>query len=155
MLGGMNAIPGDSAERLAAALFEEGYTCGQAVLAGHAARFGLERDDALRLACAFGGGVARTGGTCGAVNGALMAIGLAHGRTRVEDEAARDRTYDLSRAFLERFRAEHGALLCRELLGVDIGTEDGHRAAAEGGLFRSRCPGFVRGAARIVSTLIR
>jgi C_GCAxxG_C_C family probable redox protein len=151
----MDPTPDASAERLALALFEQGFTCGQAVLAAHARGLGLEREAALRVACAFGGGVARMGSTCGAVNGALMAIGLAHGRTRVEDEAARDRTYDVSRAFLDRFRAEHGALVCRELLGVDIGTAEGHRTAAEAGLFRSRCPAFVGGAARIVSTLIR
>jgi C_GCAxxG_C_C family probable redox protein len=145
----------DAPESLAAALFEQGFTCGQAVLAAHAARFGLERDAALRLACAFGGGVARTGGTCGAVNGALMVVGLADGRTRVEDEAARERTYEAARALLERFRAEHGSVTCRDLLGVDIGTADGHRAAAEAGLFRTRCPGFVRSAARIGGTLTR
>jgi C_GCAxxG_C_C family probable redox protein len=142
-----------SPEALAAALFEQGFSCGQAVLAGHAARFGLERDAALRVACAFGGGVARTGSTCGAVNGALMAIGLAEGRTRVEDEAARERTYDAARTLLERFGAEHGSVTCRDLLGVDIGTPEGSRAAAERGLFRTRCPGFVRSAARIVGTL--
>lgn len=154
MLGAMDRIPDTSAaEALAAALFEQGFTCGQAVLAAHAARLGLERDAALRAACAFGGGVARTGGTCGAVNGALVAIGLAHGRTRVEDLAAREKTYEATRAFLDRFRAEHGALACRDLLGVDIGTPEGHQAAQDAGLFRTRCPGFVRGAARLVGTL--
>jgi C_GCAxxG_C_C family probable redox protein len=142
-----------SPEALAAALFEQGFSCGQAVLAGHAARFGLERDAALRVACAFGGGVARTGATCGAVNGALMVIGLAEGRTRVEDGAALERTYGAARTFLERFRAEHGSLTCRDLLGVDISTAEGHEAASARGLFRARCPGFVRSAARIVGAL--
>jgi len=140
-------------EALAASLFEQGFSCGQAVLAAHAARFGLERDAALRLACAFGGGVARTGSTCGAVNGALMVIGLAEGRTRVDDEAARERTYAAARTLLERFRAEHGSVTCRDLLGVDIGTPEGNRAASEGGLFRTRCPAFVRAAARLAGAL--
>jgi C_GCAxxG_C_C family probable redox protein len=153
MIRAMDPTPNAAAEQLASDLFEQGFTCGQAVLAAHAARLGLEREAALRIACAFGGGVARTGGTCGAVNGALVVIGLAHGRTRVEDEGARERTYDAARAFMDRFRAEHGALACRDLLGVDIGTPEGHRAAAEGGLFRARCPAFVRGAARIAGEL--
>ncbi len=141
-------------EETAAALFEQGFTCGQAVLAAFAERHGLDRDAALKLACAFGGGVARTGSTCGAVNGALVAIGLAHGRTRLEDLAAREKTYDAARALLDRFRREHGSDVCRELLGVDIGTEAGREAATNAGLFRSRCPGFVRSAARIVATLM-
>ena len=138
---------------VAAALFEQGFTCGQAVLAAFAGRHGLDRDAALRVACAHGGGIARTGSTCGAVSGALMAIGLAHGRTRVEDEAARERTYELARTFLERFRAEHGSDVCRDLLGVDIGTAAVREAAAKDGLFRTRCPLFVRSAARIVASL--
>ena len=142
-----------SPETRAAALFEQGYTCGQAVLAAHAARFGLEHDAALRIACAFGGGVARTGATCGAVNGALMVIGLAEGGTHAGDAAARERTYAAARTFLERFRAEHGSVTCRDLLGVDISTSEGHEAASDRGLFRTRCPAFVRSAARIVGTL--
>lgn len=152
-LAGMERPTETGPAALAAALFEQGFTCGQAVLAAFADRHGLDRDAALRVACAYGGGVARTGSTCGAVNGALMAIGLAHGRTRIEDEAARERTYELTRAFLERFRAEHGSDVCRELLGVDIGTAAGREAAARDGLFRTRCPLFVRSAARIVASL--
>ncbi len=138
---------------LAVTLFEQGFTCSQAVLAAFAGRHGLDRDAALRVACAYGAGVARTGSTCGAVSGALMAIGLAHGRSRADDEAAREKTYELTRAFLERFRREHGTDRCRDLLGVDIGTPKGREAAAKEGLFRTRCPVFVRSAARIVSSL--
>lgn len=150
----MPTSPPTSPDALARALFEQGFTCGQAVLAAFADRHGLDREHALRLGCAFGGGVARTGGTCGAVNGALMAIGLAHGRTRLEDVAARDRTYELTRAFLAEFRAAHGSDVCRELLGVDIGTPEGHAAAMRSGVFKSRCPGFVAEAARIVGRLV-
>lgn len=138
---------------LAVTLFEQGFTCSQAVLAAFAPRHGLGRDLALKLGCAFGGGIARGGGTCGAVSGALMAIGLAHGRTRVEDEAAREKTYEATRAFLGRFRSEHGSDQCRQLLGVDIATAEGREAAAKEGVFRTRCPMIVRSAARIVSSL--
>ncbi len=138
---------------LAVTLFAQGFTCGQAVLAAFAGKHGLDRDGALRVACAFGGGVARSGSTCGAVNGALMALGLAHGLTRVGDEAAREATYHAAHAFLERFRAEHGSDQCRDLLGADIGTAAGYEAAAKEGLFRTRCPIFVRTAARLVSSL--
>lgn len=141
-------------EREAVELFEQGFTCGQAVLAAFAGSHGLGREAALRVACAFGGGIARTGGTCGAVSGALMAIGLAHGRTRLEDDAARERTYDLARALLDGFRGEHGSDVCRELLGVDLGTPEGRAAARDRGLFRARCPAYVRSAARLAAALV-
>jgi C_GCAxxG_C_C family probable redox protein len=143
-----------AAEELAASLFEQGFTCGQAVLAAFAEDHGLDRDTALRLACAHGGGIARTGSTCGAVSGALMVIGLAHGRTKVEDEAAREKTYAATLTFLERFREEHGSDLCRQLLGVDIGTAQGRDVAMKSGFFKTRCPLFVRSATRIVATLV-
>jgi len=44
--------------------------------------------------------------------------------------------------------------MCRELLGVDIGTTEGREVAMKGGLFRSRCPEFGRSAAHLVSTLV-
>jgi C_GCAxxG_C_C family probable redox protein len=142
----------DPAE-LAGGLVEQGFTCSQAVLAALGGRHGLDREAALRLGCAFGGGIARTGGLCGAVSGALMAIGLAHGRTTIEDVAAREKTYAASRAFLAEFRRAHGSDVCRVLLGVDIGTPEGHAEATNTGLFKSRCPALVRSAARIASTL--
>ncbi len=140
-------------EETARALFAQGFSCSQAVLTAFAERHGLARDAALRLGCAFGGGVGRTGGTCGAVSGALLVLGLAHGRTTIEDVPARERTYALARAFRERFREAHGSEVCRELLGVDIGTPEGHAAAQQAGLYRTRCPEFVASAVRIVDGL--
>ena len=135
-------------------LFRQGFTCSQAVLAAFSPRYGLDERTALKVSCAYGGGVARCGEACGAVSGALMVIGLAHGKADDGDDAAKERTYALTRDFRERFRARQGSLVCRELLGVDIGTPEGAKAAAERGLFRERCPPLVRGAAEILVELL-
>jgi C_GCAxxG_C_C family probable redox protein len=124
------------------------------VLGGFAERFQLPRDQAARIGCAFGGGVARTGQTCGAVTGALMVIGLAHGSAAADDHASRERTYAVTRELSRRFEQRHGSTVCRDLLGVDIGTPDGRAAAVQQGLFVSRCPVFVREAAEIAAQLI-
>lgn len=150
----MDPSPRSSPESVALALFEQSFTCGQAVLAAFADRYGIELETALRLGCAFGGGIARTGGLCGAVAGALMAIGLAHGRAKVEDVAAREKTYEAVRAFLAAFRAEHGSAICRDLLGHDISTPEGSAAASRAGVFKTRCPELVRTATRVASTLV-
>ncbi len=151
---GMDESSSSEAVTLATSLFEQGFTCGQAVLAAFAERHGVGRDAALRAACGFGGGIARTGGLCGAVSGGIVAVGLAHGRTRIEDGQAVERTYEATRALLSEFRRENGSDTCRELLGFDIGTPEGLAAARDAGLFRSRCPALVRSAARIVATLV-
>ena len=98
--------------------------------------------------------MARTGQMCGAVNGALMVIGLAHGATAADDSAGKEKTYAVSREFWSRFRERHGSLICRELLGVDIGTPEGRDWAMRTSLFKIKCPVFVRDAAEMVDQLL-
>ena len=66
---------------LARSRFSEGFSCSQSVLAAFAPELGLDADAALRVSAAFGGGMGRTGGPCGAVTGALMVLGLKYGAT--------------------------------------------------------------------------
>jgi C_GCAxxG_C_C family probable redox protein len=143
----------DAVER-SVSLFQQGFTCSQAVLAAFSARYGLDEATALKVSCAYGGGIARSAETCGAVSGALMVIGLAHGKAALDDDAAKERTYALTREFWRRFGARQGSLVCRELLGVDIGTPEGARSAAESGVFREKCPALVRCAAEILGELL-
>jgi C_GCAxxG_C_C family probable redox protein len=115
---------------------------------------GLDRDTALRVAGAFGAGIARTGQTCGAATGALMVIGLKHGQTQAEDKQAKEETHALAREFLERFKARNDTLLCRELLGYDINTPEGMQAIRDKGLFDSLCPRLVANAVEILEELV-
>ncbi len=123
------------------------------MLGSFAERYQLSKEHAVRLGCAFGGGMGRSGQMCGAVTGALMVLGLAHGGT-AEDLAAREKTYAVTKELFSRFRGRHGSLVCRELLGVDIGTAEGREAAIRAGLFKVRCPVFVRDAAEIAAQLV-
>src|SRR5512139_2680155 len=98
--------------------------------------------------------MARTGGTCGAVTGALMVIGLKHAKTRKGDDDARERAYALAQEFMEAFSARNGSLLCREILGVDVGTPEGIAAVRQRDLFRTVCPKFVRDAGEILEEML-
>ncbi len=132
--------------------FEKEFNCCQAVLSTYGPRFGLDRELALKLAAGFGGGIGHQGETCGAVTGAIMVIGLKAFGTRDEDSS--EKTYGLTDQFLERFKARHGSILCRELLGCDISTPQGLQAARDKGLFKKRCPNFVRVSAEILEELL-
>jgi len=134
--------------------FKQGFSCSQAVLAAVSEPLGLEREKALKIAQAFGGGMARMGLTCGAVTGAMLAIGLKHGRTRPEDEEARERTYRLVHDLLRQFQARHGSIVCRELIGVDLSTPEGHNLGAERGVFDNLCPAFVSDAVEILERIL-
>ena len=65
-------------EQRAEELFREGYNCAQAVFLAFACEK-MNRDEAAKLASAFGGGLAGTRNTCGAVSGLAMAYGLLRG----------------------------------------------------------------------------
>jgi hypothetical protein len=71
-----------------------------------------------------------------------------------DQRQARYNTYDLVREVNDRFKARHGTVICRELLGVDLGTEAGRKEVAERKLCSTVCPTFVRDAAEIVEALM-
>jgi C_GCAxxG_C_C family probable redox protein len=150
----MTARPDEMPVQLAVSLFGQGFTCSQAILGAFCSRYGLDQATALKVSCAYGGGMASTGETCGAVTGALMTIGLAHGRSSVADQESKARTYALTKQFWNEFRSRRGTLVCRELLGVDISTPEGSKQAQEAGLFRELCPRLVKDAAEILEHIL-
>ena len=115
---------------------------------------GLDHELALRVAGAFGGGMARMGETCGAVTGAFMVIGLQYGKVKAEADKAREQTYELVREFVTQFKARHGSIVCRELLGSDLNKPEERDAALHKGLFDTICPRLVRDAVEIVEEIL-
>lgn len=142
----------EDAAALAVATFRNGINCTQAILSAWGARHGLDRETALKLGGAFGSGM-NMGETCGAVTGALMVIGLRHAKVSTAGFLSRDRTERETREFIERFKARNGTVLCKELLGCDLGTSQGRAAARRDRSFKTRCPKFVRDAAEILAEL--
>jgi C_GCAxxG_C_C family probable redox protein len=139
----------------AVALHGKGCNCAQAVLCAFAGELGLEEQAALRIATGFGGGMGRTGSTCGAVTGAYMVLGLARGMRDPEEKSRKDATYTLVQEFAERFRKRQGAVECRELLGVDVGTAEGLKRAHEQDLFSTRCNELIRDAVTVLQGVLK
>ena len=120
--------------------FSSGYNCAQAVLYAYCDELGVGRDTALRLACGFGGGMARRQETCGAVSGGVLAIGLKHGRGEGQERAVTDETYAKVRELISRFQAAHGSHVCKVLLeGCDLTTPEGQARFKETGLMDRTC----------------
>ena len=86
-------------------------------------RQGIKDEVIPRIATAFGGGMGGTGSVCGAVVGAVMAVGLRHGRAEPSERDAR--AYALNQELRRRFEAEMGSIGCRELTGMDLSTPEG------------------------------
>lgn len=138
----------------ALAYFTQGFSCAQSVCATYAPLFGMECEMALRAAGAFGGGMGRSGQTCGVVTGAIIVIGLKYGKTRAEDNPTREKCYAVASEFIRRFEARHGALTCPALLGCHIGTPEGNALAHEKQLFTTLCADLVRDATEILEEVL-
>lgn len=136
---------------IALARFRQNFNCAQSVLVAFAPQLGLDDGQALRMASPFGGGVARRGQICGAVTGALMALGLARG---ADTPAGKEDAYRLGQVLLQRFESRHGTILCRELLDCDISTPEGRQQARDKGAFTALCPLFVGDAVEVVQEML-
>ena len=133
-------------------MFCNGYNCAQSVFSAFSEEFGLDRTLALRIANGFGGGV-RCGDVCGAVSGAIMAIGLKCGFYVERDFEQKAFCNNKSYEFIERFREINGSMICRDILGIDVRTQDDFNKAEVRELFTAICPGIVASAVRILESM--
>ncbi|MFZ1127265.1 C-GCAxxG-C-C family protein [Methanoregula sp.] len=138
----------------AAAIFSGGYSCSQAVAAAFAEDFGIGRATVLRLSCGFGGGMAHTGNTCGAVTGALMVIGMKYGRTEIDDLASKEKTYAVANTFITEFLRRNNSIGCTDLIGHNLSDPKELAIARKNGLFTAKCTKYVRDAAEILEKLL-
>ncbi|MBQ3094475.1 MAG: C_GCAxxG_C_C family protein [Clostridia bacterium] len=133
----------------AAALFQDGYNCAQAVLGAFAEDLGLPLDTAMKLSSSFGGGMGRMREVCGACSGMFMAAGLLYGYATPETGAPKKELYEHVRALADRFREENGSIICRELLGGEATVGGTPEARTEAYYKKRPCVEYVRCAAAI------
>ena len=117
--------------------------CAQAVLSAYAADYNLEKDKALQVAVAFGGGMGRLQETCGAVSGALIALGLSSGFKEGDGREKINAVYAKVRDLIGDFTKQKKTVKCRELLGCDLNTEEGRKYFEENNL-RENCRSYIR-----------
>jgi C_GCAxxG_C_C family probable redox protein len=141
---------------IAEARFRQGYSCSQSVFSTLAEQWNIDLDVSMRIAAAFGGGLARSARTCGCVTGGMMAIGLTQrGINPEENRSQRDRIYEASQRFMRAFEERNSSTLCPDLLGCNVSTPEGLAEARQKGLFQLRCTKLVRDAVEIVQEILR
>lgn len=103
-------------------LHGEGYNCAQCVLCACSAYTALDKETSLAIACGFGGGV-RCGEICGAISGAVMAIGAAaqQGQT---DSGAMAKVATLTKNATSAFRDNFGFVRCLDLKRAGVPCDD-------------------------------
>ena len=141
-------------EEKAVEYFKNKFNCSQSVFTVFGTEQGLDENTCLKASCAFGGGMGRQQLTCGAVTGALMAIGVKHGKGLNDPEEKKQETYALTRKFFEEFTKINGSANCFELLdGLNMNDPDDHKKITDQNLFVVKCEKYVADAVRIVENL--
>jgi C_GCAxxG_C_C family probable redox protein len=116
--------------------------CAQAVMLFALRALG-EDPAAAEYARYFGGGIGRTGSTCGALTGAALALGV---RDLHDPDAWAGRLpegVEQLQAIIADFTARFGHATCRDLTGCDIATAEGYAAFKARDVAEHRCAGFI------------
>lgn len=134
--------------------FNKGFNCAQAVFTAYCEELGLDTETALKISGAFGGGMGHIGEVCGAVSGAFMVIGLKYGKSKADDNDAKEKTYALVQEFTKRFKGDYGSVRCKDLIEYDISIKEEMLKARDSGVFNTICPALVKRAVEIVGDII-
>ena len=143
-------------ERLALTKLAETQNCAQSAFFALEQHFELEGGPMLRALSPFPG-VALRGETCGAVTGAMLALGLVFGT----DDGSGDlsTTYGPARELCQRLEELKGSLQCADLLEQGIGRSIDFTSpiefrdySASGG--PAYCAGIVTAAVQIAAEII-
>lgn len=86
------------------------HNCAQAILHTYADIAGISEDEAMNIAGAFGGGMGNMEGTCGALVGAGLVLGLVN-----KDKV---KSMKQMRQIMSKFQERNGATQCKLLKGV-------------------------------------
>lgn len=103
------------------------------------------------IAFCFGGGMSITGGTCGALTGAVMGLGLAFNRSNTEYAVPTARV--ATQRLVREFEQSCGATTCHGLLGYDPKDPESHQVFNREGRKES-CAAYVGQAVEMAARII-
>lgn len=132
-------------------LFNNGYSCAQAVFCAFADDINMDLETALKLSSSFGGGMGRLREVCGAVSAMFMIAGLKYGYLANDDEA-KEKHYEFIQKLAKEFEEKNGTIICRELLGLDVKHDSPTPSKRTEQYYKERpCAELVASAASIIS----
>jgi C_GCAxxG_C_C family probable redox protein len=113
------------------------YGCAETTLVALQEHYGF--DDALDSspAMALNGGIAYSGGTCGAITGVALAVGRLSEERIADHREAKRAARTIIQDLMAGFRSAYGSVDCRDLTGMDLLAD--HDAFLESDIWRTRC----------------
>lgn len=115
------------------------YGCAETTFMVLKAAYGLDDPTDSSSAMALNGGIAYSGGPCGAVTGAALAVGMLAERRIADHREAKRAARLVTARLMDDFRSRHGALDCRTLIGIDLRAPGSHETFIESGVWLRRC----------------
>jgi len=110
---------------------------------------GIQDSVLPQLASGFGGGVGHKGSLCGALTGAVMAIGMKMGRTDPKDRGTLQKVYNTCQQFWAQFEKEFGNVNCYDIIRIHLDNEEERQKwLAAGG--RGKCADLLEKTARML-----
>lgn len=134
--------------------FKGDLNCSQSVISAWCDEFGIDKDLIKAVSAGLGGGMGHSGKTCGAVSGAIMAIGCKY-FDKNDVKGSKKVIYQKTNDFIKRFEQKYTDSTCKSLLGVDIGTEEGMAKCREKNMFATKCPEFIEDIFEILDDIFK
>lgn len=120
------------------------YGCAETVYMTLKGILGLDDAADPSAAIALNGGIAYSGGTCGALTGAATTVGMLTERRLADHARAKRVALALVQKTMDAFEREDGTTNCRELIGYDLRAPGQHQMFIDSGLWRGACVAQIR-----------
>ncbi len=138
-------FPDDSPEsrtaiELARSLFlrdDNNYGCAESAMVALQELYGLPDAADSSAAMVLNGGVAYSGGVCGAISGAALAVGKLAGGRIADHRRAKRTARRLVQLVMAEFEDEFGSNNCSDLIDYDLTTQ--HDEFIESGVWKGTC----------------
>ena len=123
--------------------FKIGFNCAESVLKSLTEEMGIECSGIPKIATGFGAGLGRHGEICGAITGAVMALGLTYGRSDTKDPEAKENAYAIVDGFIKAFESKFKNVRCIDLTDCNMLTSEGLQKAKDDNVHKNVCTDLV------------
>jgi C_GCAxxG_C_C family probable redox protein len=134
--------------------FSEGLNCAQSIVTTFSEKLNYDKTFAGMISAGFGGGMGKMQGTCGAVTGSYMVLGVHNSQKYREMTEIKENTNKMVQEFANRFRRLYGTLDCSKLLNCDLNTEEGKKIYDDNSLKEAVCKRCIADSISIINDLI-
>lgn len=138
---------------IAKELFMGEFNCAQSVVISFANNFGYSKELAAKIASGFGGGMGKTQGTCGAVTGSVMVLGLMAGERANNQDELKKQAYSKAKEFITRFESEFKSTNCMSLINCDLNSREGEAHFKEENIKSEVCAVCVARAVELIEEI--